>query len=103
MSPMQIRLVLAIGLICLSLPAAAALPPKYQRARELGAVVEAAAARLPEPVEAVEWVEPDLYRVKAGGCTLEVRIADTPPPSGRPPGFVGPRQFEAKAGVPQCR
>ncbi|HEX8239789.1 MAG TPA: hypothetical protein VF574_08640 [Allosphingosinicella sp.] len=85
----------------LAAPAAAALPPQYQRAAELKAVV--ADARVADafagaPIERVEYVRPDLYRVSARGCRLDVAIVDLPTPAG----VAGPRRFAVKAGAKSC-
>lgn len=84
-----------------ALPAHAALPPQYQRAAELKAVVEApgvANAFERAPIERVEYVRTDLYRVSAGACRLEVAIVDLP----TPPGVSGGRRFAAKPGRKVC-
>jgi len=85
-------------------PALAALPPQYQRQAELLAIINDSAIveafGVTRPIEAVEWVEPDLYRVKGAGCSVEVRIVTTP--NTQPAGFVGPRQFTIAAGELAC-
>jgi len=88
---------LAIGF--LPGPALAALAPNYQRAAELNAVVSAVAALLPQnPIDSVEYVGTDEYSVRAGDCSLTVEIVDKPAGTG----LVGPRQFEARPGKPDC-
>jgi hypothetical protein len=85
-----------------AMPAQAALAPNYQRLAELRAVLEnpgvAGAFGVMEPIERVEYVSPDLYRVTAGRCRLAVRIADLPTPRG----MVGARHFEARPGRRVC-
>jgi hypothetical protein len=95
-------------LLCLALalgvaaPAAAALPPHYQRAAELKAVVGdahvAGAFGIGAPIQRVEYVKPDLYRVSAGRCHLDVAIVDLPTPSG----VVGGRRFAVRPGRKVC-
>jgi len=83
-------------------PAAAALPPQYQRLAELRAVLNhAGVARAFDrvPIERIEYVRTDLYRVSAGRCHLEVRIVDLPTPRN----VVGGRRFEARPGQRMCR
>ena len=83
-------------------PAAAALPPQYQRLAELRAVLNhAGVARAFDsaPIERVEYVRTDLYRVSAGRCHLDVRIVDLPTPRN----VVGGRRFEARPGQRVCR
>jgi hypothetical protein len=92
----------AVAAAWLASPATAALPPQYQRLAELQAVLEN-----PDVAEAldgllisrVEYVRPDLYRVRAGRCHVDVAIVGLP----TPPGLTGPRRFEARAGKKVCR
>jgi hypothetical protein len=85
-----------------AVPALGALPPQYQRLAELRAVLEhpgvAAAFSVMEPIDRIEYAGPDLYRVTAGRCRLDVRIADLPIPRG----MVGARHFEARPGRRVC-
>lgn len=79
----------------------AALPPQYQRAAELKAVVadaHIANAFDGAPIEWIEFVRRDLYRVSAGRCRLDVAIVDLP----TPPGVSGGRRFAVKAGRKSC-
>lgn len=83
-------------------PAAAALPPNYQRLAELRAVLalpEVGGAFGIAPIERIELVSTDLYRVSAGRCHLDVRIHGLPMPRN----MVGARRFEARAGRAVCR
>ena len=95
-------LLAAAAILAAALPASAALPPQYQRAAELRAILDDTdivdlfgIGRL---IERIEFVEPDLYRVTSGNCHLEVRIVDKPAASG----MVGPRQFEVEPGELIC-
>ena len=78
----MLRFVLAMTVAAATtLPALAALPPQYQRQRELQAILAdngVADAFGVEGISAVEFVGPDLYRVTGGPCTLEVKIVDVP-------------------------
>ena len=98
------RLLLALPLIlATALPALAALPPQYQRQRELLAIIENAAITDEfgiEGIESVESVGVDRYRVTGGRCALEVTIVDAP--STRPAGFTGPREFILEIGETVC-
>lgn len=93
---------LALAPIALAGSAAhSALAPQYQRAAELRAVVadgHIANAFDGAPIERVEFVRADLYRVSAGRCRLDVAIVDLPVPSG----VVGPRRFAVKPGRKVC-
>lgn len=82
-------------------PALAALAPQYQRAAEIKAVVadgHIANAFDGAPIERVEFVRTDLYRVSAGACRLDVAIVGLPTPAG----VVGPRRFRVRAGRKSC-
>lgn len=83
-------------------PAFAALPPQYQRLAELKAVLAdprvGAAFDIAAPIDRVEYVRLDLYRVSGGGCRLDVAIVDLPAPSG----VSGPRRFGVRPGRKMC-
>jgi hypothetical protein len=93
---------LCLGLPALAaVPAHAALPPQYQRAAEFKAVVadgHVANAFGGAPIERIEYVRTDLYRVSSGGCRLDVAIVDLPTPAG----VAGPRRFAVKPGRKVC-
>lgn len=92
---------LAAALALGAVPATAALAPDYQRIRELDAVLNhqgVVAAFGGTPIEGIEYVRTDLYRVKAGRCRLDVAIVDLPMPRG----MVGARRFEARPGRRVC-
>jgi len=82
--------------------AQAALAPNYQRLAELQAVLAHAdvigAFPVSQPIDRIEYREPDLYRVTAGSCRLDVKIVSKPAASG----MVGPRQFSVEPGKPVC-
>jgi hypothetical protein len=96
----MMRTSVALGAIVLlaAATAQAALPPQYQRARELVAVVETASGILNDPIDRVEYYGDDLYRVWAGKCRLDVQIVGTPTDET----IAGPRQFRPEAGQPEC-
>ena len=94
---------MALLALQLAAPAQAALPPEYQRIREFEAVLASheIVDRLKyEPIEAVEYVRTDLYRVTAGACSVEVRIVSDPAPEEE--GWVGPRPFHVEVGEAVC-
>jgi len=87
--------------IAAAAPAGAALPPNYQRLAELRAVLNhqgITAAFGGTPIERVEFVRTDLYRVSAGRCRVDARIVDLPVPRG----VVGGRRFEVRVGQRVC-
>ncbi|HET9638688.1 MAG TPA: hypothetical protein VFP12_05740 [Allosphingosinicella sp.] len=85
-----------------AVPVSAALPPNYQRVAELKAVLAdpkvGGAFPMEAPIERVEYVRPDLYRVSGGRCRLDVAIVDLP----TPPGVVGGRRFAVRPGSLAC-
>lgn len=93
----------ACGLVLLAAaPGQAALAPNYQRLAELRAVLDLPAVVSTfgiEPVDRIDYVATDLYRLSAGRCSLDVRIIGLPMPRG----MVGGRRFEARAGRRVCR
>jgi len=97
------RLVLVLGTVSLFLTTSAteaALAPNYQRAKELNAVIEAAAQAIPQhPIDKVIYQNDDKYQVIAGPCSLRATIISKPMKNG----MVGPRQFDVKLGQTRCR
>lgn len=82
--------------------AQAALAPAFQRAAEINAAVDAAAALLPRnPIESVVLSAPDRFTVRGGNCTVIVEILDEPAVATAPP-RPGPRRFTARASKPVC-
>lgn len=91
------------GLVALPLVASAALPPQYQRQRELVSIIQSAdvsEALDGRPIDAIETDGSDLYIVRAGECTLNVEIIGTN--ERMPDGWVGPRQYDLKVGEAKC-
>lgn len=86
----------------LATAAQAALPPKYQRLRELEAILAttAIAAAFPdsEVIVKIEYVRPDQYRVSSANCHMPVLLEDEPMPSM----MAGPRRFSVKPGSLVC-
>jgi hypothetical protein len=83
-----------------SASAFAVLAPQYQRQKELTAITESpdvVAALSPHPIDRIEALGPDLYRVVAGRCRLQVRIV------GEPQDMPGPRRFHLSIGSKSCR
>lgn len=105
-SPGPVRRVAIAGLSALLLLTAtagarAALPPYWQRLGEIRAILESndIARKLEErPIDSIERPADDLYRVKAGPCTIDIRIVDDPQPP-----MPGPRRYHIEVGEPACR
>ncbi len=95
----------AVGMLMLGTSgtaAWAALAPNYQRLTELQAVLThpdvIGAFSVSQPIDKVEYVKPDLYRVTGGSCHLYVKIVSKPNNTG----MVGARQFTVVPGKPVC-
>ncbi|WCS28404.1 hypothetical protein LOK46_31265 (plasmid) [Methylobacterium sp. NMS14P] len=87
----------ATALALLPTTAQAALPPSWQRVREVQAVAEAAARVLgSRPIDAVERVDEARYRVRAVECRVMVRLV------ARSRTQPGPQAFDAVPDVPDC-
>ena len=99
--PTASRLIALCAAALAASPAAAALAPNYQRLAELRAVIAHPAvgrAFGSDPVDRVEFVRTDLYRVSAGRCRVDVAIVDLPTPSD----VSGPRRFDVRPGPLVC-
>jgi len=91
----------AAALALAAVPASAALAPNYQRIAELRAVLDhpgVIGAFDGTPIDRIEYVRTDLYRVAAGRCRLDVAIVGLPMPRG----MAGARRFEVRPGRPVC-
>ena len=85
-------------------PSFAALPPYYQRARELQAILEEESIQAKlggKLIDSITFIEQDRYEVLGGGCLIEVQIVDVPPEKGAPL-ILGPRKFALSVGEPSC-
>ncbi len=82
--------------------ALAALPPYWQSAREIGAIVEDPAVhdalKYEEPILSITTSGDDVYLLKTERCTVTVTIVDKP--DAEP--VMGPRQFALEVGDAQC-
>ncbi|QDQ86478.1 hypothetical protein FMZ60_01925 [Alcaligenaceae bacterium SJ-26] len=92
------------GMSCVN--AYAALPPWAQRSVEFKAILEDQGVMKALPhgsfIQSLEYIGPDLYRVSAGRCTLDVRVKDRPMPEYQGVPMVGPRHFELEVGMSVC-
>ena len=82
--------------------AMAALPPFWQRKAEIQAILdsqEIADKLQPRPIDAIEYIEDDHYRVRSDACVLDVLIVDEK----SEPGIVGPRKFKIEIGKSTCK
>lgn len=101
MRSMMVALVLSAAT---ALPVLAALPPHYERQKELSAVLSDSRVvevlGIQHPIDSVIYVQKDLVRVSGGRCHVDVRIVAAP--TAHPPGWVGPREFAVEAGALVC-
>jgi hypothetical protein len=82
----------AASVVLFSATAMAALPPQYQRLAELRAILDdsrVVGAFTSHPIDKIERIAEDLYRLTAGPCTMDVAIKDNPSRVN----VVGPRSF----------
>ena len=92
---------IALAAAVAAVPASAALAPNYQRQAELRAVIAhpgVTRAFGADPIDRVEYVRTDLYRVSSGRCRLDAAIVDLP----TRPGVSGPRRFDVRPGALVC-
>ena len=99
------RAIILAGLLSFAtgLPVLAALPPQYQRQRELLAIIndmDVVDAFGFDGIDAIERVGRDLYRVRGGKCVLDVSIENLPNTHGE--GWAGPREFTTVVGDLTC-
>ena len=86
-------------LIARTAAAQAALPPEFQRSRELVAVIQAAALAFDRhEIHQVTHVGDMLYRVDAGPCSLNAAIVPKPEPEA-----VGAMEFTVSLSAVSCR
>lgn len=83
--------------------ASAALPPYWQRKAEIDAITDSGdvARRLEKhgPIDVIEHIGNDHYRVGGGDCTLDVFIVDDASAEPMP----GPRKFKLQIGKLVCK
>ncbi len=105
MQPLTSTMLAALAAIVLLVPVAAqaALPPFWQSAKEITAIVNDErvhdALRYEEPILSVAARAADTYEIKTERCTVQVKIVDKPVQ----PGIMGPRQFDLDVGEATCQ
>ena len=99
--PILLRVIAVAAAAITAAAAQAALPPNHQRLAELRAVLAhpgvVGAFGIEEPIDRVEYLSRDLYRVTSGRCRVDVAIVGLPNAGRR-----GPRRFEARPGAKVC-
>jgi hypothetical protein len=90
-----------MAMAAVSLPAAAMIPPVFQRLGELQSVINlpALATALGVPIDRIELVAPRLYRVTAGRCHVDVRMVEV---HGGPGDGLTPPRLQPRAGPRVC-
>lgn len=82
--------------------ALAALPPYWQSAREIGAILEDPrvhdALKYEEPIVSISATGEDVYILRTERCSVTVRVVDKP--DAEP--VAGPRQFDLEVEEAQC-
>ena len=101
------RPALAAVLVCLGATGAeAALPPYWQSAREIEAILADPAVhdalKYEEPILSISTTGDDVYTLKTERCSLTITIVDTPSDPAKPM-MVGPRQFGIEIGAADCQ
>ena len=95
------RLLIVILVFSMSTLAHAALPPQYQRIEEMERILRdqgVGRALQSKPIDGIERVGNDRFRVTAGACHVDVEIVSKDAPEGMP----GPRQFDVLTHSPVC-
>ena len=104
-------LLAALATLLVPSAARAALPPYYERARELTAILQEPRVQRQlrdQPIEGLELTAPDTWRVRAGNEVIVNVIDDAgpvevDPRTGAPRAvIVGPRRFALRVGDARC-
>lgn len=88
-----------LGLALTALPAAAMVPPHIQQRNQLRDLIDLPALARFFPVDRIELVRPDHWRVTAGRCHIDVRMV----PRARAGRGLLPPRIELQAGRRICR
>lgn len=64
---------LGIGMLLAALPAAAMVPPRIQQRNQLRSLIDLPALADFFPIDRIELVQPNIWRVTAGRCHIDVR------------------------------
>ncbi|MEO5805340.1 hypothetical protein [Devosia sp.] len=100
------RLVFAVAVLAAlsATPAMALMAPQYERLAELEAILNdgriVEAFGFANPIDKLEYVGKDLYRVTGGSCHIDVTLADAN--TAHEAGWAGPREFVLQPGKLIC-
>lgn len=94
---------LATAFFALQVPAAyAVLPPYWQSAAEISAIVNDKAVhdafKYEEPILSISTTSEKVYEIKTPRCTLSVTVVNKPRSEG-----VGPTDFSIEVGTADCQ
>jgi hypothetical protein len=91
---------MGIAMLLTAVSATAAMPLQVQRRGELRNVIDLRALDRFGPIERVELIGPNVWRVTSGRCYIDVTFVERP---GNYPGRgLGPPQLEPHAGRQIC-
>jgi hypothetical protein len=89
--------------VMLAAGAAVAIPPPYvERVKHLGEILESREVRdrlKDHPIDSIELVRANVFRVRGGTCQLEVRFVAEP----QKPGMTGSPDYNLVVGNATCR
>ena len=91
----------SVALLLTELPAAAMIPPHIQARNELRQVINHPVLDRFGPVDRIELIEPNVWRVRSGRCFIDVRMVER---SGPYPGRgLSPPQMQPRPGRQICQ
>jgi hypothetical protein len=96
------RMAIGLGMMAALLaavPAEAVVPLHMQRQNELRRVIDLPAFGRFGPIERIDLIAPDMWRVSSGRCYIDIRRV---PQQRRPPGMLPPR-LDLVTAQPVCR
>ncbi len=98
-----VSMIAVAGGVAAASSASAALPPYWQSAKEIAAIVNDQrvhdALKYEEPILSISTTGNDIYELKTKRCSLTVTIVDKPSDSQ----VMGPRQFDVEVGQADCQ
>ena len=90
----------SVALLLTALPAAAMIPPHIQARNELRQVIDHPVLDRFGPIDRIELIAPNIWRVRSGRCFIDVRMVER---SGPYPGRgLTPPRLEPRPGRQVC-
>ena len=91
----------SVALMLAAMPAAAMIPPHIQARNELRQVIDMRALDGFGPIDRIELIAPNIWRVRSGRCFIDVRMVER---SGPYPGRgLSPPQMQPRPGRQICQ